>query len=120
MDREIRRGAARLGLDYNAPGPRTLSRIVGEPAAKEIFFTARRFEALEANSIGLVNRVLPKGGLDDFVAHTAEMIAENAPLTLRAARQRLPTTPGRSPSASPMTCATPFAPARKATTTQKA
>jgi enoyl-CoA hydratase/carnithine racemase len=78
--------AARLGLAYNAPGLCTLTRIVGEPAAKEILFTARRFDALEAESIGLVNRVVPKGELDDFVARTAQMIAENAPLTLRAAK----------------------------------
>jgi enoyl-CoA hydratase/carnithine racemase len=78
--------AARLGLGYNAPDLRTLTRIVGEPAAKEIFFTARRFDALEAEAIGLVNRVVPKGELGDFVARTAKGIAENAPLTLRAAK----------------------------------
>ena len=78
--------AARLGLGYNASSLRTLTRIVGEPAAKEIFFTARRFDALEAESVGLVNRVVPKHELDDFVARTAEKIAENAPLTLLAAK----------------------------------
>jgi enoyl-CoA hydratase/carnithine racemase len=78
--------AARLGLGYNAPGLRTLTRVVGEPTAKEIFFTARRFDALEAESVGLVNRVVAKSELDDFVARTAEKIADNAPLTLRAAK----------------------------------
>jgi enoyl-CoA hydratase/carnithine racemase len=60
--------------------------VVGLPAAKEIFFTARRFNAEEARSIGLVNRVLPKAELDDFVETTARQIAENAPLTLRSAK----------------------------------
>jgi enoyl-CoA hydratase/carnithine racemase len=78
--------AGRLGLGYNAPGLRTLTRVVGDPAAKEIFFTARRFDATEARSMGLVNRVLSKARLDDFVTETAEAISENAPLTLRAAK----------------------------------
>jgi enoyl-CoA hydratase len=78
--------AGRLGLGYNAPGLETLTRVVGEPAAKEIFFTARRFSAEEAQSIGLVNRVLPKGEVDSFVQETAGSIAQNAPLTLRAAK----------------------------------
>jgi len=78
--------AARLGLGYNARGMRTLMRIVGESAAKEIFMTARRFDAYEAESRGLVSRVLPKSELDAHVARTAATIAENAPLTLRAAK----------------------------------
>jgi enoyl-CoA hydratase len=78
--------AARLGLGYNAPGLRTLTRVVGEPSAKEIFFSARRIDAREAKDMGLVNRVLAKHELDDYVSETAHAIAENAPLTLRAAK----------------------------------
>jgi enoyl-CoA hydratase/carnithine racemase len=78
--------AARLGLGYNARGLRTLVRVVGESAAREIFMTARRFDAGEAESLGLVNRVLPKSELDVFVARTADSIAQNAPLTIRAAK----------------------------------
>ena len=78
--------AARLGLGYNSAGIATLARIVGEPRAKEIFMTARRFDAKEALAMGLVNGVLPKAELDSFVVKTVDMIAENAPLTLRAAK----------------------------------
>jgi enoyl-CoA hydratase len=78
--------AARLGLGYQAPGIATLSRVVGEPRAKEIFMTARRFDAREAEAMGLVNRVLPKAELNGFIEDTIEMISENAPLTLRAAK----------------------------------
>ncbi len=78
--------AARLGLGYSSGGLEALVGVVGLPAAKEIFFTARRFDAEEARSIGLVNRVLPKAELDDFVESTARKIAENAPLTLRSAK----------------------------------
>jgi len=78
--------AARLGLGYQAGGIATLSRIVGEPRAKEIFMTARRFDAHEAEAMGLVNRVLPKAELNAFIQKTVEAIGENAPLTLKAAK----------------------------------
>jgi enoyl-CoA hydratase/carnithine racemase len=78
--------AARLGLGYEQPGIETLIRIVGEPRAKEIFMTARRFDAQEAEAMGLVNRVLPKSELNAFIEETVEMISANAPLTIRAAK----------------------------------
>ena len=81
--------AARLGLGYSQGGLEALVRVVGLPAAKEIFFTARRFDANEALAMGLVNRVLPKAELDDYVAKTAAQIAANAPLTLASAKLAL-------------------------------
>ena len=78
--------AARLGLGYSAAGLAVLERVVGLPRAKEMFLTARRFDAREAERMGLVNRVLPKSQLDEFVRAQADRIAENAPLTLRAAK----------------------------------
>jgi enoyl-CoA hydratase/carnithine racemase len=78
--------AARLGLGYNAAGLDMLVRVVGYAAAKEIFFTARRFDAAEALRLGLVNQVLPKADLDAFVRQTAGDIAANAPLTIRSAK----------------------------------
>ncbi len=78
--------AARLGLGYGQDGLQNLIRTVGTAYAKEIFFTARRFDAQEAAAMGLVNRVLPKAELDEFVAKTAASIADNAPLTLRASK----------------------------------
>ncbi|HZD26577.1 MAG TPA: enoyl-CoA hydratase [Alphaproteobacteria bacterium] len=78
--------AARLGLGYNYPGLKTLTDLVGPAMAKEIFFTARRFKAAEAAAMGLVNRVVPVAELDATVRDYARMIAENAPLTIRAAK----------------------------------
>lgn len=78
--------AARLGLGYSSAGLDALARGVGMPAAKDLFFTARRLRADEALRIGLVNAVVAKGDLEGFVRKTAERIAENAPLTLRAAK----------------------------------
>jgi enoyl-CoA hydratase len=78
--------AARLGLGYGRSGLANLKRVVGEPRAKEIFMTARRFDAQEAAAMGLVNRVVPKSELDAFVRKTVETISLNAPLTLRASK----------------------------------
>lgn len=79
--------AARLGLGYQMGGLEALVRLVGPSAAKEIFFTARRFSAQEALRVGLVNAVVPKGSLEAHVRETAERIASNAPLTIRSVKQ---------------------------------
>ena len=78
--------AGRLGLGYQPDGLETLVRTVGFAAAKEIFFTARRFDAQEALARGLVNAVHAKADLEAAVRDIAETIARNAPLTMRAAK----------------------------------
>ena len=78
--------AARLGLGYNYPGLKTLTSLVGPSMAKEIFFTARRFTSAEALAMGLVNRVVPVDQLEGLVKEYTDMIKENAPLTIRAAK----------------------------------
>jgi len=79
--------AARLGIGYAVGGLETLIHVVGSSAAKELFFTARRFSAQEAFEMGLVNRVLPRGQLLSWVRETASRIAENAPLTVRSVKR---------------------------------
>ena len=81
--------AGRLGLGYGLDGLETLVGVVGLPAAKEIFFTARRFTAEEALQIGLVNRVLAKSELDEYVEGVVGQISQNAPLTLKGAKLAL-------------------------------
>lgn len=76
--------AGKLGLGYAHPGVKTLMDIVGPAYAREIFYTARHFSAVEAQAMGFVNRVLPDADFDAFVAGQLAMIAANAPLTLRA------------------------------------
>ena len=79
--------AARLGLGYEYDGLKELVDLVGPAAAKEIMFTARRFEAREAAAIGLVNRVVAPEKLEAAVEEYAGQIAENAPLTVRACKR---------------------------------
>jgi enoyl-CoA hydratase/carnithine racemase len=78
--------AARLGLGYGWPGLKRLLDIVGPAFAKEIFFTARQFDHEEALAMGLVNRVVPAADLESHVRDYARRIAENAPLTIGAAK----------------------------------
>lgn len=74
--------AAKLGLGYRYDGLKKLVDLVGPSYAKEIFFTARQFTADEAQSMGLVNRVVPDHELESYVKDYAETIAANAPLTV--------------------------------------
>ena len=57
--RSLRMPAAKLGLGYGPAGLKRLVDIVGPSFAKEIFYTARQFDAREAYAMGLVNRVVP-------------------------------------------------------------
>jgi len=88
-DAQLAVPAARLGLAYPMSGLETLARLLGSSRAKEILFTARRFSAQEALQMGLLNAVYPKAELEGRVRETAALIAENAPLTLRAAKLAL-------------------------------
>ena len=74
--------AAKLGLGYAYAGLKKLVDVVGPSFAKEIFYTARQFDAEEARIMGLVNRVVPADELEAYVKKYAEMIGDNAPLTI--------------------------------------
>lgn len=78
--------AARLGLGYGPSGVNALMSLVGPAYASEILFSARRFSAEEALRMGLVNRVVPADDLRPVVMSLARGIAENAPLTVAAAK----------------------------------
>ena len=78
---------ARLGLGYSARSLQILIRAMGLANAKELLYTGKRIDALEAQAKGLVNAVLRKEGLEDFVCRTALEIARNAPLTLRSIKR---------------------------------
>ena len=79
--------AARLGLGYAFDGLRRLVGLVGPAFAKEIMFTASRFDSDRALATGLVNRVVVEGDLKKTVTELAETIAGNAPLTVAAAKR---------------------------------
>ncbi len=79
--------AARLGLGYPLSSMRRLVDVIGFGFAKEICFTARRFDAVEAAAMGLVSHVVPEDELEGFVEDYAETIAGNAPLTVASMKR---------------------------------
>ena len=78
--------AGRLGIGYRPNFTRWVVETVGAPTAKEILFTARRYDAVEALKIGLVNRVTSADELTGYVKEYANSIAENAPISVRASK----------------------------------
>lgn len=78
--------AARLGLGYPPRWLLPLLTAVSPASAKEILFTAERFSAAQALSMGLVNRVYSAATLFAAAAELMAVIAANAPLTLAAAK----------------------------------
>jgi len=79
--------AARLGLGYRASSLKNLVDTIGPAFAREVLLTGRQFSAEEAKTMGWVHRVAPVAGLEPLVLETCAMIAENAPLTIRASKR---------------------------------
>ena len=85
-DAVFRMPAGRLGLGYNYTGIKRFVQIIGAAGTADIFFSARKFNAADALAMGFVNRIMPAADLDSEVAAYCQMVAENAPLTLAAAK----------------------------------
>lgn len=67
-----------------------LSALVGYGRLREILFTARLIEAEEAHAIGLVSEVLPDpAAVFERADALAHLLADQAPLTLRATKEGL-------------------------------
>lgn len=85
-DAVFRMPAARLGLGYSPSGVRRFMNVLGAANTMEIFFTARKFDAGEALRMGFVSKVVAVDQLAKATAELCGMIAENAPLTVAAAK----------------------------------
>jgi enoyl-CoA hydratase/carnithine racemase len=76
-----------LGIIPGGGGTQRLARILGKPRAMELVLTGRRITALEAQEMGLVNRVSKsKEWLADAL-ELAAVIARRPPLAVRLAKQ---------------------------------
>jgi len=64
--------------------------LIGEGRLRELAFTARPFDAAEAQAMGLVNRIFPDAAqLREGVRAIAGTIAAKSPLTVRGIKQTL-------------------------------
>ncbi len=67
-----------------------LPHLIGEGQVRELAFTARQFDATEAQAMGLINRVYPDSdALWDGVQAIAATIAAKSPLAVRGIKQAL-------------------------------
>ncbi len=78
--------AARLGLGYRYSAMKNLVQLIGPGAAKDLFFTARRIDAVEAKALGLVSRVCATEALPALLAEYTSALGDNAPLTVMAGK----------------------------------
>ncbi len=78
--------AAKLSLGYNPRWIRPMLAVMSAAKVKEMLFTARRYSAVEALAMGLVNNVVPLADIESHTLALAAEISDNAPLTLRAAK----------------------------------
>ena len=75
--------AAKLGIAYGFDMVKALVSLVGPAHAHMILMTGERFDAKEAERVGLVNKVVPVADLDATVDKLTATLAVNAPLSLR-------------------------------------
>ncbi len=80
---------ARLGLSGDYGGTWFMTRLVGPAKAREIYFTAERVEAGEAERLGLFNRVVPADELREASFALAAKIAAGPPIALRYMKANL-------------------------------
>lgn len=91
--------AGRLGVGYPPASMAYVVAAVGAAAARDLFFTARRFGAADARALGFLDRLTETHTALREAEELAIEIAANAPLTLRAAKAaiahvaRLPAAP---------------------------
>ena len=78
-----------LGAYPGSGGPVTLSRLVGLARAKDVLFTARRFDAREALSLGIVDRVVPGAKLVDAALAWVAQVEATAPLAIAALKRSM-------------------------------
>ena len=78
-----------LAIIPGAGGTQRLPRLIGKSRAKDLILTARRIDAQEAYSIGLVNRLAEEGQLVEGATRLAESIAANGPVAVRAAKDAI-------------------------------
>ncbi|MBW5420856.1 enoyl-CoA hydratase/isomerase family protein [Streptomyces sp. BG9H] len=78
---------AKLGIVYPASSTRRLVSLVGPATAKYLLFSGELIGAERALRTGLVDEVLPAGGLDKRVAEFTRVLASRSQLTQAAAKE---------------------------------
>lgn len=75
-----------LGIIPGYGGTQRLPRKIGMNKAKELILTGRRFDAMEAERIGLVNKVVPNDQLMEEAFALARSLVKISPTSLKMAK----------------------------------
>ncbi|CAL9633847.1 enoyl-CoA hydratase/isomerase family protein [Streptomyces levis] len=78
---------AKLGIVYPSSSTRRLVSLVGPATAKYLLFSGELIDAERALRTGLVDEVLPAGGLGKRVAEFARVLVSRSQLTQAAAKE---------------------------------
>lgn len=78
--------AARLGLGYDPRGMRRVASAFSGQGVRFLFFTADRMPAARAHELGALEAVAAGDEADAHAERLAQRMADNAPLTLKAAK----------------------------------
>ena len=76
-----------LGIIPGGGGTQRLARAAGKQRAMDLVLTGRRFEAAEAEAMGIVNEVAGKREWLDRALELARRVAERPPIAARLAKQ---------------------------------
>jgi enoyl-CoA hydratase len=88
-DAEFGQPEIRLGVMPGAGGTQRLTRAIGKARAMELILTGRTLPAREAETMGLVARVVPSEVTLDAALELAGRIAAQAPLAVAAAKEAI-------------------------------
>ncbi|MBY0225099.1 MAG: methylmalonyl-CoA decarboxylase [Hyphomicrobium sp.] len=88
---------AKLGVPYNVSGMLTFMNACPMRIVKEMVFTAKPLSAERAESLGIINHMVPSKELDSFTQALSESIALNAPLSISVMKEQLRMLAGAHP-----------------------
>jgi naphthoate synthase len=70
-------------------GSSYLARHVGQKKAREIWFLCKQYSAVEAENMGLVNKVVPLDKLEDETIEWCQIMLQRSPMALRMIKRGL-------------------------------
>jgi enoyl-CoA hydratase/carnithine racemase len=81
-------GATAINVGLNCIGPQvSLYRNIGKKKTMELVLTGNMILADEAERIGLINKVVPKGNLEEETMNLAKVLTAKSPLALQSAKK---------------------------------
>lgn len=78
-----------VGIIPGGGGTQRLPRLIGWGRAKEMIYTGRIIDAVEAEKIGLVDRVVPPDKLESTVKEIVDNIMSKSPLIIKLAKKSI-------------------------------